>query len=94
MVFLHHVVAVAFPALPTLNAARKALRQGRVLVDGVVKKQHDALAPVPGRVSTTNGRSTGRSPVVETHSQMITPSRSQQISRLAIQCCHHLLTLH
>eukprot|EP00913_Durusdinium_trenchii_P022297 g20950.t1 len=50
VVFLHHVVAVAFPALPTLNAARKALRQGRVLVDGVVKKQHDALAPVPGSI--------------------------------------------
>lgn len=50
VVFLHHVVAVAFPQLPTLKAARKAIRQGRVLVDGELNAKHDALAPPIGSV--------------------------------------------
>lgn len=48
VVFLIHVVAVAFPQLPTLNAAKKALRQGRVVVDGTAEFKHDALAPMLG----------------------------------------------
>ena len=46
VVFLHHVVAVAFPQLPTLKAARKAIRQGRVLVDGELATKHDALPSI------------------------------------------------
>ena len=42
------MVAVAFPQLPTLKAARKAIRQGRVLVDGELNAKHDALAPPIG----------------------------------------------
>ena len=34
LVYLHHVVAVAVEAFGTLQAARKALRRGLVLVDG------------------------------------------------------------
>ncbi|CAE7215388.1 unnamed protein product [Symbiodinium pilosum] len=48
VVFLHHVVAVCFPELCTVKAARKALRQGHVLVNGSEERSHDALAPPPG----------------------------------------------
>ncbi|CAE7446799.1 pikE, partial [Symbiodinium microadriaticum] len=52
VVYLHHVVAVAFPELPTINAARKALRQGRVLLDGREERGHDTLAPSAGSCLT------------------------------------------
>eukprot|EP00933_Yihiella_yeosuensis_P001288 TRINITY_DN10208_c0_g1_i1.p1 TRINITY_DN10208_c0_g1~~TRINITY_DN10208_c0_g1_i1.p1 ORF type:complete len:474 (-),score=106.31 TRINITY_DN10208_c0_g1_i1:45-1466(-) len=48
VVYLHHAVAVAFPELPTVNSARRALRQGRVRVDGEERPAHDALVPSIG----------------------------------------------
>ena len=45
-------MAVAFPELPTINAARKALRQGRVLLDGREERGHDTLAPSAGSCLT------------------------------------------
>ena len=43
VVYLHHVVACGFEALPTMQAARKALRKGLVLVDGQ-RAKHDQVA--------------------------------------------------
>lgn len=47
VLYLHHVLAVAYPQLPTSNAAKKAIRRGNVRVDGVQASAHDAAAPPP-----------------------------------------------
>lgn len=50
VLFLHHLVAVAIPQLPTTTAALRAVRRGQVYVDGVAVAGHNAAAPEPGSI--------------------------------------------
>eukprot|EP00411_Alexandrium_monilatum_P098636 CAMPEP_0175802616 /NCGR_PEP_ID=MMETSP0097-20121207/88129_1 /TAXON_ID=311494 /ORGANISM="Alexandrium monilatum, Strain CCMP3105" /LENGTH=456 /DNA_ID=CAMNT_0017113951 /DNA_START=229 /DNA_END=1596 /DNA_ORIENTATION=+ len=52
VVYLHHVVAAAFPHLPTQGAARRALKRGDVLVDGAEEVGSNVLAPPLGALLT------------------------------------------
>eukprot|EP00971_Amphidinium_carterae_P298153 5924364-Amphidinium_carterae.1 len=52
IIYLHHVLAVAIPALPTSSASKRAVRRGDVRIDGTVVTAHDADAPPPGSVVT------------------------------------------
>lgn len=46
--YLHHVVSVAFPQLPTSKSALRAIKRGDVSVGRLEVREHDALAPVAG----------------------------------------------
>ena len=82
VVYLHHVVAVAFPELPTINAARKALRQGRVLLDGR-ERCRDALAPSAGsRLTARLGRVDAFIPEVDA----VLSSFNEKSERLEARC--------
>mmetsp|Transcript_129761 Transcript_129761/g.361495 ORF Transcript_129761/g.361495 Transcript_129761/m.361495 type:complete len:430 (-) Transcript_129761:30-1319(-) len=48
VLYLHHVVAVAFPHLPTKGAASRSLKRGDVIVSGAMETASDALAPPIG----------------------------------------------
>lgn len=52
LLYLHHVVAAAFSHLPTQGAARRALKRGDVLVNGVPEAGSNVLAPPLGAVLT------------------------------------------
>lgn len=48
--YLHQVVVVAFPHLPTQGAARQAMKRGDVLISGAVETLFNAPAPAVGTV--------------------------------------------